>query len=183
MRLVVFGWGNDARGDDGLGPLLLARVAGAGLARRDHASRISSCRSSTRSISTAPRRLCFSTPAEDTPAPFAFSEVAPCRGETFTTHAIAPEAVLDVYARSLGKTPPPSFTLCVRGERFELGEGLSAEAAQRLEAAWDFLADLMRERTVEAWRRAARPAPRGASRTASCPVALKSGQRPDISKD
>ena len=29
MRLVVFGWGNDARGDDGLGPLLLARVAGA----------------------------------------------------------------------------------------------------------------------------------------------------------
>ena len=27
MRLVVFGWGNDARGDDGLGPLLLERVA------------------------------------------------------------------------------------------------------------------------------------------------------------
>ena len=27
MRLVVFGWGNDARGDDGLGPLLLTRVA------------------------------------------------------------------------------------------------------------------------------------------------------------
>jgi len=27
LRLVVFGWGNDASGDDGLGPLLLARVA------------------------------------------------------------------------------------------------------------------------------------------------------------
>ena len=29
MRLVVFGWGNEARGDDGLGPLLLARIAAA----------------------------------------------------------------------------------------------------------------------------------------------------------
>ena len=27
MRLVVFGWGNESRGDDGLGPLLLARIA------------------------------------------------------------------------------------------------------------------------------------------------------------
>jgi len=29
MRVAVFGWGNVARGDDGLGPLLLGRVAAA----------------------------------------------------------------------------------------------------------------------------------------------------------
>ena len=27
MRVVVIGWGNDARGDDALGPLLLRRIA------------------------------------------------------------------------------------------------------------------------------------------------------------
>ncbi len=182
MRLVVFGWGNDARGDDGLGPLMLARVAGAGWGDVTTVEDFQLQIEHALDLDGAEAAL-FLDAGRGTPAPFVFSEVAPCRGETFTTHAIAPEAVLDVYARSLGKKPPPSFTLCVRGERFELGEGLSAEAAQRLEAAWDFLADLMRERTVEAWRRAARPAPRGASRTASCPVALKSGQRPDISKD
>ena len=32
MKLVVFGWGNVSRGDDGLGPLLLARIAEAGWA-------------------------------------------------------------------------------------------------------------------------------------------------------
>ena len=53
-----------------------------------------------------------------------------------TTHALAPEAVLDVYVRALGKAPPAAFTLCVRGEQFELGQGLSAEASERLEAAW-----------------------------------------------
>ena len=90
-----------------------------------------------RSISTAPRWRCSSTRARDTPAPFAFAEIGPKWVGTHSTHAIAPEAVLEVYARTLGKTPPPSFTLCVRGETFELGEGLSAEAAERLEAAWD----------------------------------------------
>jgi len=65
------------------------------------------------------------------PAPFAFTEIGPKRLATHTTHAIAPEAVLDVCARTLGK-PPPSFTLCIRRERFELGEGLSPEAAERL---------------------------------------------------
>ena len=90
----------------------------------------------------------------------------PRHGETFTTHALAPEAVLDVYARTLAKTPPPSFALCVRGERFELGEGLSAEASERLEAAWGFLQGLMRERTVEAWRHAVRADARGNAQAA-----------------
>ena len=30
-RVVVFGWGNVSRGDDGLGPLLLARIEALGL--------------------------------------------------------------------------------------------------------------------------------------------------------
>jgi len=64
--------------------------------------------------------------------------------------------VLDVYARSLRRPPPPAFTLCMRGERFELGEGLSTEASERLEAAWAFVQGLMGERSVEDWRREAR---------------------------
>ena len=47
---------------------------------------------------------------------------------THTTHALAPESVLDVYAQLRRVPPPPSFALCVRGESFELGEGLSTRA-------------------------------------------------------
>ena len=43
----------------------------------------------------------------------------------------------------------------MRGERFELGEGLSTEASERLEAAWAFVQGLMGERSVEDWRRKA----------------------------
>ena len=155
MQLVVFGWGNDARGDDGLGPLLLARVAAAGwpdvITIEDFQLQIEHALD----LDGAEAAL-FIDAGRDTPAPFAFSEIWPKREASHSTHAIAPEAVLDVYARSLGKPPPPSFTLCVRGERFELGEGLSAEATKRLEAAWEFLQGLMPERSIEAWRNAAR---------------------------
>jgi hydrogenase maturation protease len=163
MRLVVFGWGNDARGDDGLGPLLLARAAAAGWPDVTTIEDFQLQIEHALDLEGAEAAL-FLDAGKDTPAPFAFAEIAPMRNTTHSTHAIAPEAVLDVFARALGKTPPPSFTLCVRGERFELGEGLSAEAAERLEAAWDFLRGLMWERTVDAWRRAARADARGAAR-------------------
>jgi hydrogenase maturation protease len=161
LRLVVFGWGNDARGDDGLGPLLLARVARAGWRDVTTIEDFQLQIEHALDLDGAEAAL-FLDAGKETPAPFLFTEVAPRRSETFTTHALAPEAVLDVFARSLAKTPPPSFALCVRGERFELGEGLSAEAAERLETAWDFVQGLMRDRAVEAWRRAARLYDRGA---------------------
>ena len=154
MRLVVFGWGNDARGDDGLGPLLLARVARAGWPDVTTVEDFQLQIEHALDLDGAEAAL-FVDAGKDTPAPFAFAEIEPARGATPTTHALAPEAVLDVYVRALRQPPPPSFTLCMRGERFELGEGLSPEARERLEAAWAFVQGLMGERSVEDWRRKA----------------------------
>ena len=70
----------------------------------------------------------FLDAGKDTPAPFAFSRLAPKRDATHSTHALSPEAVLDVYVQVRGAAPPPAFALCVRGESFELGEGLSPAA-------------------------------------------------------
>ena len=158
MRLVVFGWGNDARGDDGLGPLLLARIAAAGWPDVTTVEDFQLQIEHALDLEGAEAAL-FLDAGKNTPAPFTFTEIGPNRGMSHTTHALAPEAVLDVYARSLGRTPPPAFMLCVRGERFELGDELTAEARERLEAAWAFVEGLMRERSVEEWRRRASPAP------------------------
>ena len=154
MRLVVFGWGNDARGDDGLGPLMLARVARAAWPDVTTVEDFQLQIEHALDLDGAEAAL-FVDAGKDTPAPFNFVEIGPKRGDSHTTHALAPEAVLDVYARSLRRPPPPAFTLSMRGERFELGEGLSAQAAERLEAAWAFVQGLMRQRSVEDWRRKA----------------------------
>jgi len=154
LRLVVFGWGNDARGDDGLGPLMLARVTRAAWPDVTTVEDFQLQIEHALDLDGAEAAL-FVDAGKDTPAPFAFIEIGPKRGDSHTTHALAPEAVLDVYARSLRRPPPPAFTLSMRGERFELGEGLSAKAAERLEAAWAFVQGLMRQRSVEDWRRKA----------------------------
>jgi hydrogenase maturation protease len=155
VRTVVFGWGNDARGDDGLGPLLLGRVAQAGWSDVTTIEDFQLQIEHALDLDGAEMAL-FLDAGKGTPQPFAFTEIEARRDASHTTHALSPEAVLDVYARSLGRSPPPSFMLCVRGERFELGEPLSGEAAARLEAAWVFVQGLMRERAVESWRRVAR---------------------------
>jgi hypothetical protein len=98
----------------------------------------------------------FLDAGKDTPAPFAFSRLAPKRDATHSTHALSPEAVLDVYAQVRSEAPPPAFALCVRGESFELGEGLSRDGVERLEIAWGFVKTLMAEQSVEAWDELAR---------------------------
>jgi hydrogenase maturation protease len=157
MRLVVFGWGNDARGDDGLGPLLLERVARLGLPDVTTIEDFQLQIEHALDLDGADLAL-FLDAGKDTPAPFIFREIEARRDASFSTHALSPEAVLDVFAHSLGRTPPPSFVLCVRGESFELGESLSGEGRERLEAAWEFVGRLMQERAPEAWRREARNA-------------------------
>jgi hydrogenase maturation protease len=154
LRLVVFGWGNDARGDDGLGPLLLARIAAAGWPNVTTVEDFQLQIEHALDLDGADAAL-FLDAGKGTPAPFTFNEIAARRDGSHTTHVLSPQAVLDVYQRSLGKVPPPSFFLCMRGEGFELGEGLSAEAAERLEAAWEFLQRLLQDRSVDTWRRAA----------------------------
>ena len=71
---------------------------------------------------------------------------------THTSHALAPESVLAVFRQVTNKIPPPAFLLCVRGEDFELGAGLSTEGAARLEEAWTFLRRLLSSASPGGWR-------------------------------
>lgn len=141
MRIVVFGIGNEARGDDALGPLLLRRVEAAGwpgvTTVEDYQLQIE------HALDLADADLAlFIDAGTGTPAPYDWYEIAPAPHLAHTSHALAPETVLAVYERVHGRPPPRSFVLCVRGERFGLGESLSAAAAENMEAAWSWLLSL-----------------------------------------
>mgnify|MGYP000849595040 CR=1 FL=1 len=51
------------------------------------------------------------------------------------------------------RPPPPAFVLCVRGEGFGLGEGLSPEAERNLAAARVFLGRCLDQPDPAHWRR------------------------------
>lgn len=140
---VILACGNPSRGDDALGPQLLARLdawlRAEGLAESfaliedfqfqiEHALDLE-----------ARRAALFIDAGTGTPAPFTLRPVLPDDTPGHSTHAIPPAAVLAVYRRVVGGEPPPAHVLCVRGERFELGTGLSPAAAAHLEAAWPSL--------------------------------------------
>lgn len=149
-RLVVFGIGNPSRGDDALGPLLLQRLEQARLPGvvtvEDFQLQIE------HAIDLQGRDLAlFIDAGEGTPAPFSFVPVTPLFNPAHSTHSLAPGAVLAVYGQALEQAPPPAYVLCVRGQRFELGEGLSPAGRQHLEAAWDFLRQLCTEPDPERW--------------------------------
>ena len=150
-RLVVLGWGNDARGDDGLGPRLLGRIAALDLA---HVATIEDFQlqiEHAMDLEEADLAL-FLDASVVAPAPFGFTETGPRDDASHSTHALSPEAVLEVFVRVLGREPPPAFVLAMRGEAFELGAGLGAVATEGLEAAWTFVRPLIETPDAGMWR-------------------------------
>lgn len=153
--VAIFFVGNPSRGDDALGPLLCGQLAkfleSAGLAEsfeliEDFQLQIE------HALDLSGRRLVlFVDAGERTPAPFVFQQIQPSTAIAHTTHALSPEAVLQVYRQTEGEAPPPAFVLCIRGEEFELGEELSAGATQHMAAALAFLTGLCQQPDLAAW--------------------------------
>jgi len=75
--------------------------------------------------------------------PFSFTKLRPAPAITAMSHALGPAAVLAIAAGLYGKTPDARL-LAVRGRRFSIGEGLSAEAERDLALAMKFLTDFLK---------------------------------------
>lgn len=150
-RLVVFVAGNESRGDDAAGPLLLQRFegdlpAGARVVcefqlQVEHALEL-------RGADVA----LFVDAACGLEAPFEFAEADGKGSVSSFSHALSPQAVLDVFRRIEGAEPPPAFILGLRAVRFELGDGLSVLAEEAIEAALPFARELFQFPQPDRWR-------------------------------
>ena len=69
------------------------------------------------------------------PAPFGVQTLAPLHDESFSSHAMSPAAILQVYCDVLKRPPPPAQLLAIQGVQWELGIAPSATARENLAAA------------------------------------------------
>lgn len=136
--ILVFGYGNLSRGDDAVGPLLLAHL-------EQHAdlSRVELLTDFQLQIEHAldlqERELViFVDAAVSGDSPFGFSRLAPRRDNSYTSHAMSPAALLQVFENITGEMAPPGFLLSIKTTSFELGDGLSASAEDHLRQACRF---------------------------------------------
>jgi len=133
--VLVLAVGNPSRGDDALGPELAARLEAAALPGVEVIVEFQLQVENALDL-VGRERVIFVDAATGTPAPFELRRVEAAAEFLHTSHALSPEAVLATYQRITGETAPESWLLCVRGESFELGEGLSSMAEVNAEAAW-----------------------------------------------
>jgi hydrogenase maturation protease len=133
---LVFGWGNLSRGDDALGPLFIEQLREAWSADsgveclEDYQLQIE------HALDLVGRqRVLFVDASLTCPAPFEVTPLRAVQDASFTTHAMSPQALLQVYQQLRGEAPPPCTLLAIRGESFELGEPPSAAALANLAAA------------------------------------------------
>ena len=132
--VLVFGWGNPSRGDDALGPLFVDAVEALKLPgvecltdfqlQVEHALDLK-----------GRARVLFVDASADAAAPFTFERIEPARDASFTTHAVSPHAILQVFREVEAEPPPPCWLLAIRGEGWELGAPTSATARENLRAA------------------------------------------------
>ena len=139
--VLVLAVGNPSRGDDAIGSAIAARLEAAALPGVEVICEFQL--QVENALDLEGRDLVvFVDAGMDTPAPFELREARPDADFVHTTHALSPGAVLATLERISGVGPGRAVVLCVRGERFELGEPLSSAAAGHVEAAWPALLEL-----------------------------------------
>ena len=132
--ILVFGWGNPSRGDDALGPMFVEHIEALGLPQVECLTDFQLQVEHALDLRGRERVLFVDASLKAT-TPFETSLLAPARDATFSTHAITPESVMQVFVDLNDDTLPACQLLAIRGESFELGEALSESARRHLDAA------------------------------------------------
>jgi hydrogenase maturation protease len=141
-RVLVLGYGNPGRQDDGLGPAAVAGIESLGwpnlTAFDNYQLNIEDA------MDVADHDVVwFVDAARDGPSPFAVRELSPASSIEFTSHLMRPEAILAIARQCYGATPR-AFLLAIRGYDFEFTEALTPDATDNLRAALAMLTDSIR---------------------------------------
>jgi hydrogenase maturation protease len=150
--VLVYGYGNPGRRDDGLGPAAVEALEPLDLEGVTLDANYQLCVEDAALV--AEHAVVVFVDADATgPEPFWFGAIKPDPGASFSTHSVRPEAILALARGALGGATA-GYVLGVRGYEFdEFGEELTAGARRNLEAALAFLRTALAERRFEEYVR------------------------------
>ena len=143
-RVLVIGYGNPGRLDDGLGPALVEALQGLKLpgvtTDADYQLTVEDAELTARHAF-----VIFADAAVRGPEPFALRAVRPATEASFSTHSVEPGAVL-ALSRELFGGNPHAYTLAIRGYAFDgFGEELTPGARRNLAAAVAFMREALKD--------------------------------------
>ena len=141
-RVLVLGYGNPGRQDDGLGPAVAAGIDRLGWPNLSAFDNYQLTIEDAMDVAEHDV-VWFVDAAKTGPSPYAVHELSPAAGIEFTSHLVRPEAILAIAQQCFGKLPQ-AFMLAVRGYEFEFIEALTPAASDNLRHALAMLTDRIR---------------------------------------
>jgi hydrogenase maturation protease len=143
-RVLIIGYGNPGRGDDGIGPALAQRLESLQLAgvttESDYQLTIEHA-----AMVAEHDVVVFADAALDAESAYYFRQISAGPSQKYSSHSVTPSEVL-LLAGSCFNAAPQAYVLGIRAHNLEeFGEGLSSEAQEALEAALQFLLNFIRE--------------------------------------
>ncbi len=144
---LLLGYGNPARGDDGLGPALLEMIEEDRRQGRapDSFNTLTDYQLQIEHVLDMQKRqlVVFIDASVSAAAPFDYSRLEPCRDNSYTSHAMSPAALLTVYEQVCGEPLPDAYLLGISAYQFDLGSSITARAYKHLGQARDFVRELL----------------------------------------
>ena len=141
-RVLVLGYGNPGRQDDGLGPAVAAEIDRLGWPNLSAFDNYQLNIEDAMDVADHDV-VWFVDAAKDGPSPYALHELSPASSVEFTSHIMRPEALLAIAHQCYGASPR-AFLLAIRGYQFEFIEALTPGAVDNLGAALAMLTDRLR---------------------------------------
>jgi hydrogenase maturation protease len=134
LRVLIVGWGNPLRGDDGLGWSAAARLAAA-LPEHDVTVRVSHqlLPELAEEISRSELTIFIDAACDNGPGKLRLDRVEPRCSPAAFSHEMDPQALTGMAKLLYGRTPD-AYLFSVGARSFEFGETLSAEVRAALPA-------------------------------------------------
>lgn len=142
-KILLLGYGNPARADDGLGPALAGIIESKNLpdvtVESDYQLTVEdSAQIAEHDI------VIFADASVNCPEPFSFKQIEAKESESFTSHSVEPAQIM-ALAENLFGSKAKGFILAVRGYEFDsFGEELTDKAKNNLQNAVYFVENLLK---------------------------------------
>ena len=150
MQILVYGYGNPGRQDDGLGVELVQRLeewaAQSGLKNLAFENNYQLNIEDAEAISHQDL-VFFADASEEDIKDFCLSEVDGKAKLSFTTHAASPGYIVKL-CRELFQKNPHVWLLHIKGYEWDFREGISKRGMQNLEKALDYMKGLLAQPEV-----------------------------------
>ena len=146
QKVLIIGYGNPAREDDGLGPAFAEALEQCGIIDVTIESNYQLTVEDAAAVADHDVVI-FIDSSVDGEKPFSFTHLFPKPMDSFTSHSVGPETVL-CLARELFGAVTKGYMLCIRGYSFAMfKETMTEKASENLKKTFDFLIPVLRSQS------------------------------------